>query len=207
MQMQISNIIGHIMDLFIGIGAGILSTMTIEKMRAEPNLYICSEIAKSKKNKYNVKIINRSKDDAYNIIGYIRYSDSETNKYYVVRWTETPIIRGTKEYSQKEQECVAKINPMKIGKDKLISIQQSCAIKDLYLKKKLSVDYFFREESYVQSENRIRTGIDIIISATNARTGKQKIFTQQLQKIVLGKWEIGKENVSPYDANDSSEIG
>lgn len=180
-------------DILVALGcglvSGVLSAFLVNWLRKKPKIEICSEIAKDKKGVFKIKVINRSKYDAFGFVCHIIFTEPKTANKLTIKWKDIPIIRGNEYWDKSQTEIVSSVDPMAILEEKIKQLpEEANYIKQRYQDGKLTVEDFRSEEGNLLME--------VIISATNAKSGMNKLFVGKGLKIVGGTWKKGENKVS-----------
>lgn len=188
-----------IISLICGLISGVISAYVVNLLRKRPKIEICKEIAKDEKKLFKIKIINKSKYDVYNFSCYVIFTEPKTGYRLVIRGNDIPFLRGCEYWDVAQTEYVSPINPMMILKEKIMQLpKEAITIKQKYIDKKLTVEDFQSEKGHIM--------IEFILSATNAKSGFNKLFVQKDMIITHGQWEKGENKVRKFDNNCRTTI-
>ncbi|MBP5613548.1 MAG: hypothetical protein J6X35_05345 [Bacteroidales bacterium] len=184
----------YVSALVCGLLSGVLSAYLVNRFRTCPKIEICEQIARDEKDVFKVKVINRSKNDAFGFLCYIIFTEPQSANKLVIRWTEIPIIRGQKYWDKEQTEIVSSVNPMAILEDKIKHLPENAhLVKQRYAEGTLSVADFLSPNGNLLME--------IIISATDSKSGVNKLFVRKNLKIVKGEWKKSKNTVDSQKDN------
>lgn len=175
--------------LSTGLLSGVLSAYLVNRFRKKPKIEICNEVAKDKKGVFKIKVINRSKYDAFGFVCHIIFTEPKTANKLTIRWKDIPIIRGNRYWDKSQTEIVSPVDPMAIMKEKIDRLpDEAYVVKKHYAEGTLNLEDFLSEEGNLLME--------VIISATNAKSGMNKLFVGKGLKIVNGTWKKGESRVN-----------